>query len=87
MKEVAFLHQNMAKWQGYEKELSNLEYLSSDKLSNMYIELIEDLSHAQSFYPNSQSTNYLNSLTIRVFEELAKNQKRRTWTFCPFLEN
>jgi uncharacterized membrane protein SpoIIM required for sporulation len=84
MKEVAFLHQNMAKWQGYEKELSNLEYLSSDKLSNMYIELIEDLSHAQSFYPNSQSTNYLNSLTIRVFEELAKTKKEERGRFVHF---
>ncbi len=70
MREAAFLRQNQARWQQYESQPP----ASPDELAARFISLTDDLAYAQTFYPASPTTAYLNTLAGRVHQSLYKNQ-------------
>lgn len=84
MREPAFLKRNKDKWQGYEKKLELLGEMSPDDQAEMYIELTDDLSYARTFYPNSNTVNYLNSLAARLHRSIYKNKKEDRNRFKEF---
>lgn len=75
MKEVVFLDRNSKKWKEFENILANKSYSDPDRIANLYIQLTDDLSYAQTFYPNSSTTDYLNQLSVNIHQEIYKNQK------------
>ena len=75
MQEVLFLKQNAEKWQEFEKLIDKSEKVDPDKLTDLFIELTDDLSFAQTFYPESKITIYLNQLTSKVHQKIYKNKK------------
>ena len=70
MREAAFLRQNQARWQQYESQPP----ASPDELAARFISLTDDLAYAQTFYPASPTTAYLNTLAGRVHQSLYKNR-------------
>ncbi|MBJ6143541.1 stage II sporulation protein M [Hymenobacter sp. BT559] len=70
MREAAFLRQNQARWQQYESQPPS----SPDELAARFISLTDDLAYAQTFYPASPTTAYLNTLAGKVHQSLYKNQ-------------
>ncbi|WOC51680.1 hypothetical protein BPO_1033 [Bergeyella porcorum] len=46
-----------------------------DDLSSMYINLVNDLAFAQTYYPKSKSTVYLNYLASRIFQKIYKTKE------------
>ncbi len=70
MKEAIFIRQNMAKWHNYEREFMNMKSLSPDYLAEAYGELSSDLAFAQTHYPNSTITTYLNSITAQLHQQI-----------------
>lgn len=63
MREVAFIKQNKEKWLTFEQSFSNKNTQSNpDELANLYIQLMNDLSYAQTYYPKSKLVLYLNHL-------------------------
>ena len=84
MREAAFIQRNQAKWQRLEQVVTGLHMLSGDEASDLYVQLNDDLAYAQTFYPKSKVTVYLNSLTVRLHQHIYRNQRtprKRFFTF------
>lgn len=75
MREVSFLRKNADKWKEFERVLSNHKAVEADVLAELYIELNNDLAFAQSCYPTSNTTAYLNDLSILAHNTIYKNRK------------
>ena len=46
-----------------------------DDLSSLYINLINDLSFSQTYYPKSKTTVYLNFLSAQIFQKIYKTKR------------
>ena len=77
MREAAFVKQNKDKWLKFESVLVNNTQIPPDELSNLYIEITDHLSYAQTFYPNSQTLNYLNGLASNAHQKIYKTKKEK----------
>lgn len=75
MREAAFVKQNKTKWLTFENVLSNKTIISPDDLSRLYIEITDHLSYAKTFYPNSNTEVYLNSLASSAHQKIYKTKK------------
>ena len=75
MREAAFVRQNKDKWATFEKALKNPSSLSADALADLYIEITDHLSYAQTFYPNSKTTQYLNGLAVQAHQKIYKTRR------------
>jgi len=62
--------QNKEKWIGFEKALTNNVKINPDDLASYYIQLTNDLSYAQTYYPDSKTLLYLNSLASRAHQKI-----------------
>ena len=83
MREAAFIKQNIERWQQYEKLLSN-GVITPEKKSEIFIQLTDDLSFALTQYPNSETTQYLNTLTAKIHQQIYKNKKEEKKRFITF---
>ncbi|MBT32695.1 MAG: hypothetical protein CMO01_23785 [Thalassobius sp.] len=84
MREAAFVKKNKDKWQQFEKLLTSAERNDPDKVSNLYIQITDDLAYARTFYPQSQTTSYLNHLAMKVHQSIYKNKKVKSNRFLTF---
>lgn len=72
MREVAFIKQNKEKWLNFEQSFFQKEEKNPDILSDLYIEIVNDLAFAQTFYPKSKTKDYLNELAARAYLTIYK---------------
>lgn len=84
MREAAFVKQNKDKWLKFESVLVNNTAIAPDDLSDLYIEITDHLSYAQTFYPNSQTLNYLNGLASSAHQKIYKTKKESKNRFYTF---
>lgn len=84
MREAAFVKQNKDKWLKFENVLSNNIQISPDELSALYLEVTDHLSYAQTFYPNSETLRYLNSLSSKAHQKIYKSKKESRTRFITF---
>lgn len=77
MREVTFLKKNAEKWKEVETFLASKEKVNPDKLADLFIQLTDDLSYSRTFYPESKTTQYLNSITAKVHQSIYKSKKER----------
>jgi uncharacterized membrane protein SpoIIM required for sporulation len=80
MREALFVKQNSEKWKRYESMQTN----NPDELAESFIALTDDLAYAKSFYPQSNTTKYLNTLAARFHQSIYKNKKEKTNRFVEF---
>lgn len=71
MKEAVFVKRNTDKWREYESTPTN----NPDQLTERYVELTDDLSYSQTFYPNATVTKYLNGLAAQFHQKLFSNRR------------
>ena len=84
MREASFVKANKKKWLLFENVLNKKEQVSPNKLSDLYIEITDDLSYAKTFYPHSNTAVYLNSIASRAHQSIYKTKKEsknRLFTF------
>ncbi len=84
MREVSFLKKNADKWKEVEAFLASKDKVNPDKLADLFIQLTDDLSYSRTFYPESKTTQYLNSLTAKVHQSIYKSKKERKERFLRF---
>lgn len=84
MKEAAFIKQNKARWEEFEKVIKTPRQAQPDKLAELFIQLTDDLSFARTQYPESRTTQYLNSLASKVHLEIYKNKREESNRFITF---
>lgn len=75
MREAAFVKQNKDKWATFESALSNKTKLAPDKLSDLYIEITDHLSYAKTFYAESNTEFYLNTLASQAHQKIYKTKR------------
>lgn len=75
MREIAFIKQNKEKWLEVEQVVYGKVKKNPDDLSSLYINLVNDLSFAQTYYPKSKTTIYLNHLATLIFQKIYKTKR------------
>ncbi|AKD05088.1 stage II sporulation protein M [Pontibacter korlensis] len=80
MREAAFIRKNKLKWKSYQTQKPS----SPDELADRFIELTDDLAYARTFYPESDSTAYLNNLAGHTHQAIYKNKKETQNRFVHF---
>jgi uncharacterized membrane protein SpoIIM required for sporulation len=84
MREVAFIKQNKEKWLDFEKTIYNNQFKNPDTLSSLYIQLMNDLAYAQTYYPKSKTISYLNQLASAAFQRIYRTKREKTNRFISF---
>jgi uncharacterized membrane protein SpoIIM required for sporulation len=74
MKETSFIEQNKAKWARFEKLYASGEE-DPEQLADLYMELTNDLSYAQTFYKRRTVRVYLNQLSQKIFSGVHKHKR------------
>ena len=80
MREALFLRQNQERWQQYERQPA----ANPDELAARFVALTDDLAYAQTFYPTSPTTAYLNSLAAKLHQSLYANKRESHGRFGRF---
>ncbi|WP_149208104.1 stage II sporulation protein M [Flavobacterium johnsoniae] len=75
MREVAFIKQNKEKWLEFELAIFGKAKKNPDELANLYIQLMNDLSYAQTYYPKSKTVVYLNHLASQIYQKIYKTKR------------
>lgn len=86
MREVAFIKQNKEKWLEIEQIINGKIKKNPDDLSSLYINLINDLSFSQTYYPKSKTTVFLNHLSSRIFQKIYKTRRIEENRFLHFFK-
>ncbi|UNY98702.1 stage II sporulation protein M [Zhouia spongiae] len=84
MREVAFIKQNKEKWLDFEKAIFKNQLNNPDELASLYVHIVNDLSYAQTYYPKSKITAYLNQLAAKAFQKIYKTKREDTNRFVHF---
>ena len=75
MREVAFIKQNKEKWLEFEQAIFGKAKKNPDEMASLYIHLVNDLSYAQTYYPNSKTVVYLNYLASQIYQKIYKTKR------------
>jgi uncharacterized membrane protein SpoIIM required for sporulation len=78
MREVAFIKQNKEKWLEFEQAIFGKAKKNPDDLASLYIQLVNDLSYAQTYYPKSKAVIYLNHLAAITYQKIYKTKREET---------
>ena len=79
MKEVVFIRRNIEKWRQTEQIAEHSDATTPEVLADAYLDTTSDLAFAQSHYPESRITIYLNGLASALHTEIYAN-KREKWS-------
>jgi len=83
MKETRFIAQNKEKWLESETLLTAPEK-DPEKLSNLFTQVIDDLSYSRTYYPNRSVRVYLNKIAREYFSIIYSHSKEKKNRFTLF---
>ncbi len=75
MREIAFIKQNKEKWLEFEQAIFGKAKKNPDEMANLYIQLMNDLSYAQTYYKKSKTVTYLNYLASQIYQKIYKTKR------------
>lgn len=84
MKEVTFIRRNIDKWKEAEKVVEQATNLSPDRLADVYTDLTADLAFAQTHFPTSRISIYLNNLASALHNKIYQNKRENGRGSSPF---
>ncbi|MBL0358696.1 MAG: stage II sporulation protein M [Chitinophagaceae bacterium] len=73
MREGMFIKRNVDKWNQYQHEKTS----DPDETAERFITLVDDLSYAKTFYPQSKVTRWINGIAAGIYLNLYKNKKEK----------
>src|SRR6187402_1823441 len=73
MREAMFIKKNAEKWTSYQQEKSE----NPDETAERFITLLDDLSYAKTFYPQSKVTRWINSIAAGIYQNIYQNKKEK----------
>ncbi len=76
MKETRFIAQNKEKWREAETLLKS-PVKDPEKLSNLFIQVVDDLSYSRTYYPNRSVRVYLNKIARQYFSIIYSHKKEK----------
>ncbi|MDR2684856.1 MAG: stage II sporulation protein M [Prevotellaceae bacterium] len=84
MREAAFIKKNKERWIEFENMLKEPNSLPPDKAAYCYLQVINDLSYAQTYYPRTETTQYLNQIAQRAHFSIYRNKKEKSSRIITF---
>jgi uncharacterized membrane protein SpoIIM required for sporulation len=82
MREALFIKKNAEKWKNYQRN----EPTSPDEASDRFIDIMDDLAFAKTFYPRSKTTKWINGLAASLYQNIYQNQKEKYSRFFTFFK-
>lgn len=86
MREIAFIKQNKEKWLEFELAIFGKAKKNPDELANLYIQMMNDLAYAQTYYPKSKTVVYLNHLASQIYQKIYKTKRTDRNQFIDFFK-
>lgn len=83
MRETTFIKQKKKSWKKFE-EMQRKQSADPDKLTDLFVEITDDLSYSRTFYSKRSVRVYLNYLSQLVFLKVNKNRKVKFQKFIRF---
>lgn len=83
MRETHFINQNKQKWDDFERMLHRNDS-DPEKMSELFVQVTDDLSYSRTFYPNRSVRVYLNNVAQSIFLSLYKNKKGKQGRLVEF---
>jgi uncharacterized membrane protein SpoIIM required for sporulation len=83
MREAMFIKKNAEKWNRYQHSPTD----NPDETAERFVNLIDDLSYAKTFYPKSKATRWINGIAAGIYQSIYKNKKEkysRIFTFWKY---
>lgn len=71
MREGLFIKKNKDRWERIEQDSSS----DPDQMASDFVQLVDDLAYAKTFYPRSKVTRYINYLSSRIYLGIYSNRK------------
>lgn len=84
MREIVFLKKNEKKWKKAEHLLENISTVNPDTIADLYLGLTDDLAFAQTNYPDSPITRYLNGMTSEIYLAIYRNKREKKGRILDF---
>ncbi|MBT1704400.1 stage II sporulation protein M [Chryseosolibacter indicus] len=84
MKEAAFVKQNKARWEEFERVVKGQETADPDRIAALFIQITDDLSFSRTQYNDSRTTQYLNALASKLHLRIYKNKREDKNRFLTF---
>lgn len=73
MREAMFIKKNADKWNEYQHSPTD----NPDETAERFINLIDDLSYAKTFYPKSKATRWVNGIAAGMYQSIYQNKKEK----------
>ena len=73
MREARFIKKNVDKWNQYQHEESK----DPDEMADRFVTLLDDLSYAKTFYPQSKVTRWINGIAAGIYQSIYQNKKQK----------
>jgi len=77
MKEITFINRNKKRWEKFEAQLKKASFINPDELADQFIQLTDDLAFARTYFPNTRTLSYLNSLSQKTHQEIYRNKREK----------
>jgi uncharacterized membrane protein SpoIIM required for sporulation len=84
MKEIVFINKNADDWKSLEASIASGEISDPDSLTEMYARLTDDLAYARTYFPETETEFYLNSLARKTHAFIYKTKKEKNNRFLVF---
>ena len=84
MKEVVFLNKNANRWKEADKFISLKKNKNPDYYAELFIQITDDLAYAKTYFPDSPTEKYLNSLASKIHQAIYKTKKESSNRFASF---
>ncbi len=79
MREGQFIKRNIKRWESYQQPTEN-----PDEVARQFTYLVDDLSYAKTFYPNSNTIRYINGIAANIYLSIYKNKKEKSRRLITF---
>lgn len=73
MREAMFIKKNAAKWKKYQQGRSN----DPDETARRFIDLMDDLAYARTYYPKSKLTRWINGIAAGVYQDIYRKRRNK----------
>lgn len=83
MREGLFIKKNKDRWERVEQTPTT----NPDEMATDFIQLVDDLAYAKTFYPTSKVTRYINKLASRIYLGIYQNRKERSNRLSQFFKH
>ena len=79
MREGQFIKRNLERWEHYKETTED-----PDEVAKRFTYLVDDLSYAKTFYPNSNTIRYINGIAANIYLSIYKNKKEKKHRLITF---